>query len=78
MAEVEFNNKTVNGFRAATKNQKKQVLVHKYKDKDNFIVSLETKSANDRIYILKFEEKYSAEEIVEKVNKIQSNGVPLT
>ena len=75
--EIYFNNKTVNGFRAATKNQKKQILVHKYKDPDNFIVSLQTKSANERIYMLKLEEKYSAEEIVEKVNKIQSNGVPL-
>jgi hypothetical protein len=50
-----FNEKKVKGFRAKEKSEKKQVLVSKYKNSDNFIVSLTNKSKNDEVFLIKSE-----------------------
>ena len=42
------------------------------------MISLETKSEKDQVFIIKEEEKFSAEEIVEKVKKANQYGHPLT
>ena len=69
-SEVMFNGNKVRGFKGKTKGQKEQVLVHEYKNRENFIISLETKSQKDQVFIIKEEEKFSAEEVVEKVKKV--------
>ena len=53
-------------------------MVHRYKDRENFIVSLQTKSKKDQVFIIKQEEKFPAEEIVNQVKKYQEKGQRLS
>ena len=59
------------------KKQKQQILVHEYKNAENFIVSMKTTSLKDQIFLIKSEEKYCAEEIVEKINLLKSTPIAL-
>ena len=72
-----FNNEKMPGFFAKDKDQKKQILVHHYQDRDNFLVQMKTASAKDEIFLLKSDEKYLAEDVMEKVKKINSPGEKL-
>ena len=56
-----FSGKEVQGFTGRSEKQKMQVLVHSYKNRENFIVSLKTKSLKDEVYLIKSEEESSAE-----------------
>ena len=56
---------------ASDEKQASQVLVHEYKDDDNFIISLKTKSPKDEIFLIKTEENLSAEEVRNIINQIK-------
>lgn len=51
--KVDFCGKDVAGFHGSNAQQKGQILVHKYNNKDSFIVELATKSNQDHIYLIK-------------------------
>ena len=68
---VMFNGNEVKGFQGKTKSQKEQVVIHQYKNRENFIISLRTKSEKDQIFIVKQEEKLLAEEVVETVKNFK-------
>ena len=70
-SSVMFNGNEVKGFKGKTKSQKEQVVVHQYKNRENFIISLQTKSEKDQIFIVKQEEKLLAEEVAEKVKELK-------
>ena len=42
-------------------------MIHKYDDKDNFIISLVTTAKNEEIFFLKSLKKLEAEEVVEEI-----------
>ncbi len=51
--DVNFKGVLVPSFEAKKLEQKRQVRVHSYKNDENFVIQLETKSQNDHIYFIK-------------------------
>ncbi len=52
-AQFEFNGKMVKSFYGDKEEQKKQVLVHSYKDESEFMVQIKGKNKNDSLFLIK-------------------------
>ena len=63
-----FKGKSFHGFSAENAAQRSQIRIHFYESKDNFLISLKIKSASDQIYLLKTDEKLTAEDAREIVH----------
>ena len=64
-----FNGKIVDSFYAKEEKQKKQILVHNYKDQDNFIISIPDKSGGDAIYLIKSGKDLTVDDVIRDVMK---------
>jgi hypothetical protein len=66
--EVLFENNKVKGFYAKNSNQKENVQIINYSNKDNFIISLKLKDENDEIYLAKGFEKEDLKNVLKIIN----------
>lgn len=75
--DIWFNGSLVPGFYAKTKEHTQQVLVSEYKDDDNFIIELKTKSKKDHISLIKTSADLTPEQVLEKLNSTKKGKTHL-
>ena len=61
-------------FYAKEKAQLEQVKVHKYKDKDNFLVEIADKKGDDSLFLIKSEKDLTVDEAVNRTVKACENN----
>lgn len=65
-----FKNSSVKGFRAANNQQRDQVKYLYYKNRNEFMIKLETKNENEGVYMLRTDYKAAkVKDIIDQVNK---------
>lgn len=62
-----FENKEVSSFHAKDKKQKEQIKWFTYKNKDQFMIKIETKDPLDQIFFIKDHKVVNIDEVIDLV-----------
>ena len=72
-----FNGKKVESFYAKEKEQKKQITVYHYSDRDNFFISISDKSSKDSVFFLKTNKEMTVDEVINEAIKKEGKGTSM-
>ena len=54
-----------------------QVAVHRYKDRENFLISIPGKESNDALFFIKTDKSMTVDDAIEDVVKLEGKGGPM-